>query len=182
MRNTLILVFAVILFGSCVSWKKTLSSQGSLDDVVNNVIIDFLHTSNLSKKDSVFDIGIVDKGDYLIIAIGEGATSNKFYPNSREIVGTYDKFFPNKYALHNGKLFYWKDPNGVITEEIITILTKYNRVDFDWREEYDLPPYVHYDGGEGIDYYICKNDFTHYKKTKSYTIAQLYKKPKLKCK
>ena len=194
----LFLLAIPILFQNCATWKGTLVSSGDLNDAVNNAITDFLHTAKLSKKDTIFSISFSEyedviynrenneviytptREDRLIISVGKA--EDKIYPREENKVGTYDKVFPTRYTIRDGKLFYWSDTTQVITQEIISVLKRYNHIDFDWRKEYDLPPLWHNDGGGGVVYYFCKNNLTNYKKKKADSMRQQYKTPKLKCK
>ncbi|TDX92647.1 hypothetical protein BCF50_1587 [Chryseobacterium daecheongense] len=46
---------------NCSGWKKEMAQKGSLENVINNAIIDFSHTSSLAKKNKVF---YVSKKEY----------------------------------------------------------------------------------------------------------------------
>lgn len=180
---------------SCSTWKKTLSTNGNIDVAINNSIIDFINTSKLFKTDSIFVINITDQEDLYIIGIG-GAV-NKVYPYIRDTIGAKSDLFPTKYMVIEEKLFYWNDPDQGITQEIIDILSQYDAIDLAWRDrEYNIPlnisdgeygenvyipPMVIDDAQKGLVYYICKNDFTNYKKTGFNTILRHYKQPKLRC-
>ncbi|MDR1553979.1 MAG: hypothetical protein LBS69_11055 [Prevotellaceae bacterium] len=194
----LFLLTILVLFESCGTWKSTLVSSGDINDAINNIITDFLHTSKLNKKDTIFTFYISEyedvvynpennevvyipkKEETFIISIGRA--DNKIYPREENKVGTYDEIFPTRYTIRDGKLFYWSDTTQVITQEIISVLDKYNHIDFDWHKEYDVPPFVINDGAEGLVYYFCKNDLKNYKKKKSDNIRRHYRTPKLNCK
>jgi len=178
----LLLLAILLLLGNCAAskWKETLVSEGKITDAVSNAIIDFLNTSKLSKKDSIFEVLVTDTKDG-IVKIGICGAVNKIYPRSENKIGTYDEIFPSQYIVRNGKLFYWSDTTQVITQEIISVLGKYNHIDFHWNEEYIIPPLLIDDGKEGIVYYFCKNDYKNYKKTGSNTIRQHFTSPKLNC-
>lgn len=187
----LIIVPAVF---SCAVWKKSLSANGDIYVAINNCIIDFINTSKLFKADSIFAIDIIENEDIYVIGIG-GAV-NKIYPHIRDTIGAKNDLFPTKYIIREKKLFYWNDPKQEITQEIIDVLSRYDAIDLDWRDrEYNIPlkisdgdPKVIYippmgidDAQKGIVYYICKSDFTIYKKTGFNTIYRHYKQPKLRC-
>jgi hypothetical protein len=126
----------------------------------------------------------------------------KIYPREENKVGTYDKVFPTRYIIKESKLFYWNDTTQIITQDIITVLERYNHIDFNWKDaiiqdiilaignidfnwkddDFILTPQiVHNDGVEGIVYYICKNDLKNYKKKRVDNLRKQYKIPKLKC-
>lgn len=182
MRIIVFLVVVAILLGSCATskWKMGLVSEGNSNDAVNNVIIDFLHTSRLSKKDSVFDIVVTDINDEILI-IGIGSATNKIYPSPEYKDGYQDKFIPSQYAIKEGKLFYWKDTTKIADQEIIAVFKRYNQIDFHWSEESAIPPFNHDDGKEAVIYFICKNNYRNYKKTRVNTISKHYKTPTPAC-
>lgn len=194
-RHYVFSMITVFIMSGCAVWKKTLSASGDIDVAINNSITDFINTSKLFKADSVFAIDIIENED--IYVIGIGGEVNKIYPYIRDTIGAKNDLFPTKYLIRKGKLFYWNDPEQKITQEIIDVLSKYNAIDLDWRDrEYNIPlnitdgeygenvyipPMVIDDAQKGIVYYICKNNFTIYKKTGFNTIYHHYKQPKLKC-
>lgn len=196
MKTFKILFFAIILLTNtgCAVWKNNLSPAGSLDVAINNVITDFVYTSKLFKADPVFDVVIIDNIDYYVISIC-GAV-NKIYPQIHDTIGARNNLFPTKFFVKGGKLFYWNDPEQAITQNVLDILSEFNHIDFDWRDrEYNIPlnvpdgdPRVIYlppvsidDGKLGVAYYMCKNNFTNYKKTGVNTIKKHYRVPRLKC-
>ena len=85
-----------------------------------------------------------------------------------------------KYFIRKGKLFYWNDPKQEITQEVIDISSRYDAIDLTWRNrEYNtslnianvehgeniyITLMMIEDAQKGIVYYICKSDFTIYKK------------------
>jgi hypothetical protein len=194
-RYYIFFIIALFIMPSCSTWKKSLSTSGSIDVAINNSITDFINTSKLFKADSIFVIDITDQEDLYIIGIG-GAV-NKVYPYIRDTIGAKNDLFPTKYMVIEEKLFYWNDPDQGITQEIIDILSQYDAIDLAWRDrEYNIPlnisdgeygekvyipPMVIDDAQKGLVYYICKNDFTNYKKTGFNTILRHYKQPKLRC-
>jgi len=178
----LFLLTILLSFGNCATskWKDTLISKGNINDAISNVITDFLHTSNLSKKDTIFSITVTDTNPEIIV-IGIGGAINKVYPRAENKVGTYDEIFPTQYVIRDNKLFYWNDTTQIITQDIISILEKYNHIDFHWSKEYIIPPLLIDDGKEGVVYYFCKNDLSNYKKRSGNTLTKWNKPPKLKC-
>jgi len=181
----LLFLFAIsLLLGSCATskWKEFLVSSGDINNIINNTIIDFINTSKLVKKDSIFDLLITDSNDGLLI-IGIAKPSDIVRPSYKNKIGTYDNVFPTRYLIKEGKLFYWNDSTQVITQEILDVLKWYDHIDFSWTElDYEMIYGVHDDGVEGVVYYVCKNDYRNYKKTGASTIKKHYKTPKLHCK
>jgi hypothetical protein len=170
------------LLGSCAvnKWQNTLIQKGDMNDAINNAITDFVHTSKWSKKDSIFTVTITDINEENI-NITIAVADDDVYPNSKNKVGTYDHIFPTRYTVKEGKLFYWNDATLFITQDIISILEKYNHIDCRWSELSDIIGGVHNDGVEGVIYYFCKNDLTNYKKSDVSNIRKHYKIPLLKC-
>lgn len=177
-----LLAAVFLLIESCATtkWKESLVSTGSINDAVNNIITDFMNTSKLSKMDSIFSIIITDTKDGIVI-IGIGGAVNKIYPKLDFAIGTYDNIFPTRYLRKGNKLFYWNDSTQVITQEIVEVLKRYDHIDFSWSEEYIIPPLVIDDGKESVVYYLCKDNYTNYKKTGGNTITKYYPPPKLNC-
>lgn len=170
------------LLGSCAvnKWQNTLIQKGDMNDAINNAITDFVHTSKWSKKDSIFTVTITDINEENI-NITIAVADDDVYPNSKNKVGTYDHIFPTRYTVKEGKLFYWNDATLFITQDIISILEKYNHIDCRWSELPNIIGGVHNDGVEGVIYYFCKNDLTNYKKSDVSNIRKHYKIPLLKC-
>ena len=177
----ILIVVVFIPFSHCATWRETLALKGNINDAINNSIVDFTHTSNLSKTDSVFTISVIDINEETII-IGISVPSEVVYPTNKNKVGTFDNKFPTKYIINNSKLFFWNDSTQIITQEIFDILKQYNYIDFSRSElSYILVGGVHNDGVKGVVYYICKNNLKNYKKIGSNALRKHYKPPKLQC-
>lgn len=82
------------LLGGCAinKWHNTLLIQkGNMNDSTNNAITDFVHTSKWSRKDSIFIVTISDiSEDNINVTIR--VADDDVYPNSKNKVGTYDRF------------------------------------------------------------------------------------------
>ena len=182
--NKLIFLFFIfLLLVSCSTsrWNESLVSTGNMDVVVENVIIDFIHTAKLAKNNSVFNVSLIDI-DQDILMIGITIPSDVIHPSCKNKVGTYDDVFPTQFIIKENKLFYWNDSTVAITQEIIDVLKRYNHIDFSWVDlPYEMIYVVHDDGIEGIVYFICKKNYNNYKKTGISNIAKQYINPKLKC-
>ncbi len=173
--------FTLLIFTDCTTkkWGNYLISTGDIDDAINNSIIDFVNTSKIYKQDSIFDLVIQEKEELLIISIGRAI--NKIYYNSDNKPGSYDENFPTAYKIINNKLFYWNNPKIRISQEVISALDDYNHIDYNWSEEYIIPPYTINDAQESVIYYVCKNNFKNYKKMALNTFNKHNKIPKLNC-
>jgi hypothetical protein len=172
-----------LLLHSCAvsKWEGTLASQGTINNAIDNVVTDFLHTSKFVKKDSVFNISVTDLNNNVLI-IGIAIPSDIVRPSYKNKVGTYDNIFPTQYIIKNGYLFYWNDSTQVITQELFDVLKQYEHIDFSWTElSYEMIYAVHDDGVEGTLYYICKDNYKNYKKTGISNINKRYRIPVLKC-
>lgn len=172
-----------LLLGGCsiTKWQDSLIKKGNVNDAVNNAITDFIQSSKLIKNDSVFSVSIVDENDERIHIV-IGVADIDIYPTSKNKVGTYDHFFPTRYVEKKGKLFYWNDTTQFITQEIISVLEKYNHIDYYFSEYPEILVSAHNDGFKGVNYYFCKTDLINYKKSGVSNLSKQYKTPILKCK
>lgn len=178
-----LLSILLIALGSCVTpkWKYALVSTGNIDDAIENSITDFLHSSKLIKTDTVFNV-LIENNDSEVLIISIIRPSDLIRPGFKNKVGTYDNIFPTKYRIKENKLFYWNDSTQAISQHIIDALIQYEHIDFSWSElPYEVINGVHDDGVEGLVYYICKNNFRNYKKTKTSNITRYYPAPTLNC-
>lgn len=168
-KLVLILILFLVLCGCVTSkWKTTLVSSGSLDDAINNAVTDFIHTSRLSKQDSMFSVDMYDMGSKMFRVGIIQASHNKIYTTvESEFEWVKDNTIPNSYTIRDGKLFYWQNPNKQLGQEIIEILKRYNQIDFSWRKKYDTPPSMIYERIEFVNYYFDKDDYRVYRKQKN---------------
>lgn len=165
----------------CNTWKDTLCSQGSHEDMIRNCIIDFLHTK-LASQDSTFSILFLDEAPHSKYAkLVIGSIGDKIYAYPQDTVGlAHGARIPTRYlVVNNNKLFVWDDENVPITQELISLYERFNLLDREWvLDELDipaseltpeleipkliLPPFVINDALEGAWYYVNKTDFTKY--------------------
>ena len=191
----------LLMFG-CSSLKKSMitTSENLQETAIHNAILDFSTNCNLFKKDSVFSVNFSDsvfnKGIFVrvdersykdgrthewkrgslydgIVSVEIGVNVNYQYYYSEE---TKTKL-PSRYIIKNGKLFYWWDNNYPVTEEMITILWRYNLLQTDLI----IPEFTIDDSLKGADYYFCKNNLSKYKRVITNIGLGYYKPPKLKC-
>jgi hypothetical protein len=173
----------IFLLGSCSSWKKLIVAKGDQNDAVQNAIYDFLHSEKISKKDSVFYVHIKNINDE-VLGIGILGSVNRLLPGPDNKIGTNYANFPTKYIVQDGKLFYWYDSAYVITEDLITVLVKYDHIDtLNMKGFVGIPETSALidDSKKGIDYYFCKCNLLHYKKVRTKTAMGWYDIPKLNC-
>ncbi len=86
---------------------------------------------------------------------------------------TYVKL-PTRYNIINGKLFYLWDDNYPVTQEMITVLWKFNLLQMDLI----IPDFSTDDSQKGADYYFCKNNLSQYKRVVTSIGLGYYKLPK----
>ena len=156
-----------LLLQGCTNdkWQQDLVQKGNVTNAINNAIIDFVHTSKLSKKDSIFTVSYTEKNEtnfQVTITIADMVV----LPSAKDSIGAYDPFFPTNYSVNKGKLFYWNDSTQVITQDLLSTLEKYDHIDYRFNDTPFIVGGVHNDGTEGVLYCICKKDLTNYKKTR----------------
>jgi hypothetical protein len=198
----IIYLSALAVIFSCSSLKKsiTTTNENLQETAIHNAILDFSTNCSLFKKDSVFTVNFSDsvfsKGIFVqvdertykdgrthewkrgslyngIVAVGI-ITSDYQYYYSEETKAK----LPSRYIIKNGKLFYWWDDNYSVTEEIITVLWKYNLLQTDLI----IPEFSIDDSQKGADYYFCKSDLSKYKRVITNIGLGYYEPPKLNCK
>ena len=185
---------SLLIFG-CSPLKKAMIPTGGnpQETAIYSAIRDFSTNCNLFKKDSVFSVSFADSVFYDatltriddrtacskqkslyegVIAVGIITSDYQFY-YSEETKGK----LPTRYVIKDGKLFYWWDDSYPITEEMITILWKYNRLQTDLI----IPEFSTNDNQKGADYYFCKGDLSKYKRVVTNIGMGYYKPPKLNC-
>lgn len=178
-----IVLILVFLIGSCAPWKDIMVTEGNQNDAIKNAIHDFLHTSKFSKKDSIFSIYFENVNDN-VLGVSIGAEENKLLPSSDNKIGTNHPYFPTRYIEQEGKLFYWYDSTHVITNDLVSILSKYNQIDsLNVNGFVGIPETSSLidESKKGVHYYFCKNDLLKYKKVVTNKALGYYEPPKLEC-
>ncbi|MEA4968039.1 MAG: hypothetical protein VB048_07995 [Bacteroidaceae bacterium] len=203
MKIQLIISLSVFLFLSgCSSVKKptTLIGTNLKEIAINIAIQDFSTNCNLFKKDSVFRVSFEDsvfyKGAFVrvdekkykdgrthqfergdlyegIVSVGITKSDYQYYYSEEK----KDRL-PTRHVIIDGKLFYWWDQNYSITEEMIAVLWKYNRL----QKDLIISNFSTDDSQNGADYYFCKNNLSKYKRVITNIGFGYYNPPKLKCK
>ena len=170
----------IFIFCSCSAWKASLVSNGNQNDAVHNAITDFLHTEKLSKQNSVFSVSI-DTVNNEMLGISILGYEEKLILHPDYKIGARDPSFPTKYVEKENKLFYWYDPASSITNDLMSVLLKYNKIDSSYVEgNYELSLSFD-DSKRGVDYYFCKNNLLKYKKVVSNIAMGYYDPPILMC-
>ncbi|MBA3985242.1 MAG: hypothetical protein H0X63_01370 [Flavobacteriales bacterium] len=176
--------------------------RGDQQEAIQNAILDFSNTSGLYKKDSVFSVSYHDpfykmtlekndNGDERwieselyegIVAVSISADYNKMLQTDNIKVNNINAKFPTRYIERDGKLFYWRDGDYPLTQEVLNVFKRYNLLledDLDGvMEFYD---FTTNDAQKGIDYFFCKNNLVKYKKTTTNKGIGYYDAPALKC-
>ena len=164
MKTFFLSVIALLLLASCrIAWKKSLVHSGSMEDAIQNAIYDFLNTSSLSKRDSVFFIDFKEYDNDILGVCIIGTNEKAVVVRDRNMIIT--KALPTRYIEQSGKLFYWYDSTRTVTNKIISVLKKYNGIDTAILNSYNP---VHNDNPKkGANYYFCKNNLLVYKKVET---------------
>lgn len=108
--------------------------------------------------------------------------TDKFLYTAKTTVGSKGSSLPTRYIEKDGKLFYWWDDDYPLTEEMLTILWKYNLICDDTVGLIGIPDFSTDDSQKAAHYYFCKNDLSKYKRIITNIATGYYKPPKLKCK
>ncbi|HTD42290.1 MAG TPA: hypothetical protein VK671_16785 [Mucilaginibacter sp.] len=176
-----LLVIFLPFLEKCSNWKTSLVAKGSQKDAIQNAITDFLKTDPLSKRDTVFSVRLENIGD-TILGVSILGYPDKLLPSSRNKIGTNYPNFPTNYVERNGKLFYWYDSDKSITEEIITVLNKYHKIDsLNINGFKGFPARQTGDSKKSVQYFFCQSNFTNYKKEHTTLSLGSYKPPHLEC-
>jgi len=171
--------FIITLSCSCAPWKEGLKASGNYEVAVNNAIIDYLNTSKINREFNVFQIFTVFKKN--LVGIGINGDTGKWQLGDIK-VGDNNKYFPTRFKVVKGKLFYWSDSTVIVTKKVINVMKKYNILDTIKYPDYVIIPEQTglYSKGE-VDYYFCKTNYLKYKKVKSTISVGYYKLPNLNC-
>ncbi len=177
--RTILLSLCIFLLGSCAihKWKSTLVSEGYVDEAISNAVTDFIHTSKLYKESDKFWIWIEEKEKTIIVSII--LAYDVVRPTLSNKVGSYDPFFPSRYIEQDRKLFYWNDSTQMLTQDMLSMLEKYDLIDYSYSDQEMYVGGMHNDGMEGMHYFFYKNDLRIYKKSRISNIMKHYKTPVL---
>lgn len=174
------LLVAVLISGSCSTWKKGLVKNGNEDQAIQNSITDFLYTSSISKNNSVFTVSVHDTIDLVVVSIFPN--HNKLLPSSNTKIGYPTITIPTKYTERNRKLFYWYDSKEVLTYNIVRKLSNYRVIDSINVNQFNGFPANYIDDSQkAVNYFICKKDFLNYKKLTTSFAFGYFDMPKVKC-
>lgn len=193
----LLIFFITFLIFDCSSYPKSLIADGSENQAIKNVIIDFTNTSRLYKKNSVFKVVLIDtlyskvldeidelsyqwiddKPYGKIIAIRVAPVVNEYSYFLSDSLKIRNDFLPSRYIEQDGKLFFWKDKKFKVNDETIKILKKYKVV-----SECDkYPVYITDESLKAVHYYMCRKNFTKFKKITTSSGIGYYDVPIVEC-
>lgn len=200
MKYTFYVLFSLSIFCSCApSWYNELTDKPGIESCVYNAIIDFSHTSNFLKEDTVFIIeqytqDAAASSDLIVLWISEFYYN--IFPDPKDVIGQ-KPIWPNRMQLFGYKeinerlyLSEYMPMDSVITQDYIDILTKYNRIDYSWHSDYFFIPEGWITTNDGLRYavyFFCPDNPKKYKKWKSFYEwsrkgVRLKKKlPKVRC-
>ncbi len=160
------------------NWHAPVVQNDNVDNIIEVAIRDFVKSSPLSKRDSVFSVGVKEFDDEIVgVSIYGSTIKPNIMRNGNEIDVSR---LPTKYVEMNGKLFYWDDKETHVTPEMISVLKKYNFIDTSILNVY-IPPYHIDDAKKAEDYYFCKRNIKKFKKVRTNMAMGHYPIPRLNC-
>ena len=189
-------LFISILMACSPVQEYSIDEENDLKDVTINLAIqDFSKKCKLFKRDSVFIVSyhdsVFNKATELVRCEGEnsykwqrgsviegivcvgilGKSDYQFYYSDNEAhVG-----LPSRYKIVDDKLFCWWDVNYSVTDEIISILWKFNAL-----QTYSIiPNYSIDDKAKGAEYYFRKDNVLKWKRIVTNRAFGHYQPPKL---
>jgi len=187
------------VYCSCSTYKNSLASgNGTKKQVIDNVIADYYHTNGKEiKKYNVFSLSDKTEDQKLVYHITVIPQENVYSVTKNDSLGAFSKGFPTNYEYYKGKLFVWNDTERHITSEILNVLKNHNMLDStqlkyelgiydEWnpeKESPELPLFKINDFLEGVNYVVCKNNISIYKKLKTseYIPSRSNKLPEVDC-
>lgn len=170
----LFIVLFALSMSACTCWKKTLYSDGYLEEAIQNSIKDFTRC-RLFKTDSSFHVSFEDMDGkfYLVRVMGSYGTTLTAYPDG-------DLTFSSTECLVvNGKLFYWNNPRVERSKECVELLDHYGLIDSTYLKTGGYGAISLDETLETAHYYICPNNLRCYKRI--ITSIGRPEPPKLKC-
>ena len=197
-RPIILLLLWLLLVNSYSQGKYIPQSTNFVEFAIYEAITDFADNCRLFKQDSIFYVYVEDTSRYVTLQRDQGTLKwvcDSVYTNILvvEILGEKDKigYYPNavvgskgklpsRYVIVKGKLFYWWDRDYPLTEEMLSVLKKYDALT-DMIHDRVLPETVLDESKKSIHYYFCRNNLLKYKRAASSKSAGYYRPPKLKC-
>lgn len=167
----------LLLSASCSSVKSFTTSLIDNDVAINNAVVRFTNNCPIAKKDSVFIVSSkLFKNDILGVTIFR--YSLPIYATKEDTIGGYDSYFPTRFIVNQGRLFYWRDSTVKITKEMIDALESFNMLYY--LKEGEFPD--SYCSSEKVyDYYCCLRNPKIYRSRISILGVGGYMPPKMRC-
>ena len=155
-------------------------SNGSIDDAIQNAIIDFSKTSSLRKDDNAFSVSVYDINNEVLGVVIFGDANPEFIGLDTAKNSFSYSTLPTRYVEYNNKLFYWHDSTKNVSDEVISALLKYNKLDT-FNISQLIPDMMIDDSKKSADYYFCKSNLKKYKKVTNSIAIGWYDSPRLNC-
>lgn len=170
----------LLLFIGCSTWKTTLVRNGDKNDAIRNAIHDYIKSNRHIKKDSTYLVSIRNIDDMVFrVDIAKGL--EKLLVATEDGVNFSHRALPTSYIELDNKLFYWVDSTQKVTDDLIKMLVKYNRLDTMVINSY-IPARLIDDSRDAVLYYFCKENLTRYRKVRTKNTKRNYNQPLIKCK
>ena len=176
-RYPLFLTFLGLVI-SCAPWKSNLNKEGNYEVAVNNAIIDYLNTSQLNKEFNSYHVINVTNENSIGVSIN--GDTNKWQIGDVN-VGDNRKYFPSRFEVVDGKLFYWSDSTVAVSQELIDVMKKYDILDTIKYPKNFIPDSNGLSSEGAVHYYFCKTNYLKYKKKESTIEIGYYDPPTLNC-
>ncbi len=184
MKAKYLALWIVLFFsiGGCHSGRNITVSGSGQDGAIEAVIMDFSKIRRLYKTDSVFSIQVKHlRNNNNILVVSIIRKGGKLLLKKDYKAGTKGKL-PSRYAVKDGKLFYWWDDDITLTEEALAIFGKYNLLQDDENGLIQVPSHILDDSQRGADYYFCKDSPGINQRIITNIGFGYYEPPKLNCK
>jgi hypothetical protein len=182
--NMKLLVFSIYFLSvaNCNSLKSVQENKAAnVDDPINFAISDFSKIRKLYRHDSVFSITIYSlPKNKDIIGVEIVGYNGKFLLTKNVQAGNKGTF-PSKFFEKNGKLFFWRDKDFMLTNKALSIFQRYNLLQDDDNGKRQTPSSVIDESKRGVHYYFCKNDFSIYKRVITSIAFGYYEGPSVNC-
>lgn len=197
MKSCVLSILVLMLFGGCSPRRPyTALDATTLQDVaISMAIQDFSTSCPLFKRDSVFYVAFEDSVFHkpALVRVNERSHTHEWIRGEHldgevcvcisggvamqyTFAEQYRAGLPTRYAIRDNKLFYWKDDNYPVSEEMINVLRKYGLLTMDD----SFLDFYEDDSRKGADYYFCKNNPSKYKRVVTNIAFGYYEPPILK--
>lgn len=167
--------FLIIVLLGCKTLEPQLDKSSISYDVVQIAIKDFVSSQSPAlKEDSVFEITGYSNDKMTILSF--------YAPDNKYIIlkNKENKIeFPTNYSELNGKIFFYHSSDSELQSDVVFKLNEYNQIDTIGLE--DNYTTIINEEKNGVNYYFCNNDLTHFEKVETNLAIGSYDPPKLNC-